>query len=281
MSVSWRIRVTCPGCKRESRVPGNFVGHAGLCPGCLDPLRVPDPGRAPASAQAALAELPAPPPSHADDLAQARWGIKVGWVEDSPQPAGSDDLPANCVACGEPLRLHARVCEHCGEFQRAEDRLAERSEGDLGAPGWRRAAALLLNLLLLAPGAGLLSAALAAFEGWAGIDRRVLLPAAALGLGWVLLVVYLQFRLLLTQRTSLGKRWLGLRLIHISGRPAETSEVLLREGMFWLLVSPLCAGLGLVIHGLSAILVLIGQPRTLHDLVAGTVVILDPQQASE
>lgn len=269
----WRIRVSCPACKRASRVPGNFVGRAGLCPGCLDPLRIPDPGKAPQAAREALAAAPSLPPQDPREVEGARWGVKVAWEElQAPRAAEASELDANCRACGEPIRALARICAHCGEFQQEGDRAEAYRGGLSAAPLWRRGAALALNLALLAPFAAALAGAYASFEGWF-VPQAALVPLALCGGVGVLILLWIQGRSLAGHSASLGKRWLGLAVISARGGRASLGDALLREVLFWVLLTPLCAGLGLVVHGLSFLLLLTGAAQGLHDLVANTLVV--------
>lgn len=278
----WRIHLSCPACKQVSRVPGNFVGRAGLCPGCLDPLRVPDPGKAPQSAREAVAALPELSAQDVSQFEGARWGVKVGWAElgaSAPREVHGelDELDAHCRACGEPIRALARVCDHCGEYQLEGDRAEAYRGGLLAAPLWRRGLALGANLVLLAPVLACLGGAYASYEG-ALLPQVALAPLALCGGIGALLLLWVQSRSLVTHSASLGKRWLGLRVVSTSGARAGLGEALLREGLFWILLTPLCAGLGLVIHGLSFLLLLTGQSQGLHDLVSSTLVVETPRE---
>lgn len=274
-SREWRIKVRCPDCKRESFVPPGFVGRVGLCPGCRDPLRVPDPGKPPKRAQAALAEL-APlelPPMDPALLEEARWAVGTAWEEVDLAPPAPKDLGAHCRSCGEPIRPRAHVCDHCGEHQ-VEGEGYEEQGGVATAAPWKRGVALAVNLLILAPGLA------CAFLGWAAWEELSWMPASSfgpavtLGGAYLLLATYLQLRFAIKHSASIGKRLVGLRVIRADGHPASLAEgILLREGLFWILLTPLCAGLGLVVHTLSALLVFSGQPRALHDMLAGTLVV--------
>ena len=271
----WRVRVRCPDCKRDTFVPPGFVGRVGLCPGCRDPVRVPDPGRPPKRGQAAVAALPPLelPPGDPALLERARWGVNAGWEEVDPAPPPADDLSASCRACGEPIRELAHVCGHCGEYQ-GEGGDPDRAGGLVAAAGWKRGLAFVINALILAPALGSAVLAWGSWEHKAWAPSEAFAPLAVLGGAGLLLVLYVQARFSAKYGASVGKRLLGLRVIRGDGAPATfLGGVLLREGLFWMLLTPFCAGLGLVVHGLSALLVLTGQPRALHDMIAGTLVV--------
>ncbi|MBL4847431.1 MAG: RDD family protein [Planctomycetes bacterium] len=273
--TQWRVRVRCPECKRDSFVPPGFVGRVGLCPGCRDPLRIPDPGRPPKRAQEAVAALPPLdlPPLEPELLERARWGVNTGWEEVDLALAPDEDLNAHCRACGEPIRERAQICAHCGEYQ-LEGGDRERAGGIVAAAGWKRGLAFLINALILSP------AVVAAVLAWGSWDQEpwapsgAFVPLAVLASVGLLVVGYVQARFSARYAASIGKKLLGLKVIRGDGQPATLlGGVLLREGLFWVLLTPLCAGLGLVVHGLSALLVLTGQPRALHDMIAGTLVV--------
>jgi len=272
----WRVRVRCPDCKRESFVPPGFVGRVGLCPGCRDPLRVPDPGRPPKRAQEAIASTPPLelPPSDPELLERARWAVGTAWEEVDLAPPPPKDTGAHCRACGEPIRPRAHVCDHCGEHQ-VEGAGYEDASGVATAAPWKRGVALVINLLILAPSLICAGVGLAAFDGSvAWIPPSSFVPALTLAGALFLLTSYLQLRFSIKHAASIGKRLVGLRVIQAGGQSAGLrTGILLREGLFWILLTPLCAGLGLVVHALSALLVFSGQPRALHDMLAGTLVV--------
>ena len=272
----WRVRVRCPDCKRESFVPPGFVGRVGLCPGCRDPLRVPDPGRPPKRAQEEITATPPLelPPCDPELLERARWAVGTSWEEVDLAPPPPKDTGAHCRACGEPIRSRAHVCDHCGEHQ-VEGAGYEDSSGVATAAPWKRGVALVINLLILAPG---LICAGVGFAAWgsslAWVPASSFVPAVIMAGVLLLFTSYLQLRFMIKHSASIGKRLVGLRVIRADGKPAGLAEgLLLREGLFWILLTPLCAGLGLVVHALSTLLVFSGQPRALHDMLAGTLVV--------
>lgn len=271
----WRIKVRCPDCKRESFVPAGFVGRVGRCPGCRDPLRVPDPGRPPKRAQEAIEALPPlelPPPDPAL-LEAARWAVGTAWEEVDLAPPPPKDTGAHCRSCGEPIRPRAHVCDHCGEHQ-VEGAGYEESSGVASAAPWKRGLAFVINLLILAPTVALGVVGYGAWETLPWAPANSFVPSVTLAGACLLVTTYLQLRFAIKHSASVGKRLVGLRVIRADGKRASLAEgLLLREGLFWILLTPLCAGLGLVVHALSALLVFSGQPRALHDMLAGTLVV--------
>ena len=97
--------------------------------------------------------------------------------------------------------------------------------------------------------------------------------AGALWLGALLLYFGVQWVLIARSGQNLGKRWVGIKIVKTDGSDVGFVDgVILREWiMLGLLV--LCSSLHLLLLLASALMLLSPQRRTLHDLLAGTVVI--------
>ena len=108
----------------------------------------------------------------------------------------------------------------------------------------------------------------------ASVDRRIaafildaILLAVTLGVGWVVWSI-----LLLKHSTSPGKKILGLKVVHASSwAPATVRQMLLRELVGKLVVSPVTAGLSDLA---SVIMILVTKKRqAVWDLLADTTVV--------
>ena len=157
------------------------------------------------------------------------------------------------------------------------------------APLSRRAAAKLVDALVLAPPAGLCAAALGAGPlGSPGISLVILVTALVLPLA----VLGYQSSLIVATGQSLGKRVLGLEIIATDGEPVDRITVALRlwlpltlllvppaiglvsEHLFsrrWMMGGWTFVGIAAAADALSALL---PDGRSLHDQLAGTSVVV-------
>ena len=144
-----------------------------------------------------------------------------------------------------------------------EARLAER--------GTRFVAALIDNILYglpILPGIILISAAPEGSSEAVGFAGMVFLGGAVITLA---ISIY-QWVLLSTEGQTLGKRWMGIRIVKIDGQPVRfASVVLVRLWVVGLIQAiPLVGPLfGLI----DALFIFSSDRRCVHDLMAGTKVI--------
>jgi uncharacterized RDD family membrane protein YckC len=107
------------------------------------------------------------------------------------------------------------------------------------------------------------------------VPRDGLLVGLGLALLWGAALLAWNLVLLRRHAQTLGKRWFGVRVLRADGkRPGLARLVLLRE------LLPIALGLvpfvGFLFGLVDAVLVFSAQRRTLHDLIAGTIVIQVP-----
>ena len=92
-------------------------------------------------------------------------------------------------------------------------------------------------------------------------------------LGAMLLFFGVQWVLIAQSGQNLGKRWVGIKIVKTDGSDVGFVDgVILRE---WILLGLFlfCGWIYLVLTLASTVMLLTPQRRTLHDLLAGTVVI--------
>lgn len=296
------VELECPHCGRLSRVIASFVGQSGNCPGCLALLEVthPDAPAEPASQPLSQGlELVAPAPR-----TQVGLPVEVARASDpDPLPAGAGHRPRHvrwvapealaqgdgagfasrtkpCLICGEQIRVLARRCDFCGEFQSEGERRAQRQTGGGSvlpvASVGKRLTAAGINLALFAVPAALVVPLVIVLDnaGRAGSVSPALAGIAAVAwLGGLLLYFGVQWVLIAQSGQNLGKRWVGIKIVKMDGSDVGFVDgVVLREWIpLGLLV--LCSSLYALLTLASTIMLLTPQRRTLHDLLAGTVVI--------
>lgn len=228
-----------------------FVGQEGLCPGCLVPVRAPDPD--------------APTPEEAEPVA---WGVEAVRVEAAPTPAVEDPASKGCPFCGERIKRAAKKCRFCGEFleESASGRWREHS-GELAPPNTRVAAKLIDVALYLPP---VLLLTLSTPTG-GGLAMLLLFGGLLLGLA---LFMY-QTALLTTSGVTLGKRRLGIKVVKQDGRPIGFADgVFLRSWLFFgVAIGATFFLLGFLVLFLDFVLLYTAERRTLHDAVASTKVV--------
>lgn len=88
----------------------------------------------------------------------------------------------------------------------------------------------------------------------------------------------IQLALLAFQQRSLGKRWMGLRIVRKDGRPAGAFRVLLvRTPVQLLNYLPV---VGPVLWIANLVLALRASPASVHDNAAGTQVVMERETVS-
>ncbi len=250
------IAFPCPHCARATRVPADFAGGRGRCPGCLEWVDAPaSPGDGAAAPDAAADETP--------------------------------DLRP-CPLCGEPIRTAARKCRHCGEFIdgggqerliRVGGRRRVAPRADLGglpfaSPGRRLAGFAVDDVLLRwVPFWTLVGLGLGGVGTFRGAGEEVFVIAAV---AWHLLQAGAQAALLTWRDQTLGKLLLGMRIVRSDdgGRPGFLRVVVLRRWLPGLVEVPALHWLALFATGFDGLFGLFGAERAaLHDLVAETRVV--------
>ena len=84
------VRITCPHCQRDLRLPEELYDGPAQCPACKGAFAVSWPAREPAAPAAAV-----------------------------PAPAQEPPALRPCVKCGELIKRIATRCPHCGIPQSA------------------------------------------------------------------------------------------------------------------------------------------------------------------
>lgn len=149
----------------------------------------------------------------------------------------------------------------------------QRSRGrrDLAGRGERLIAAL-LDSLLFAP--ALLGFAMGdALEFLVDPDQLEINPSGLLGLSltffWSVGVLVLQSYLLYTNGWTLGKRLLGIRIVHVEGGEASFFSLIVLRTLLPMLMGFCCGLLQLI----DVLMIFGDERRCLHDLIAGTIVV--------
>jgi uncharacterized RDD family membrane protein YckC len=127
----------------------------------------------------------------------------------------------------------------------------------------------LLFLPVLLPGAVIMFL-LAASDGRPA--GATIVGGAVCAMGWLGLAVY-QWSLISRSGQSLGKKWLGIRIVRIDGRPINfTSGVILRSWVPFLI--GLIPYLGMLFGLIDSLCIFSEERRCVHDGIAGTKVIV-------
>ena len=175
-------------------------------------------------------------------------------------PRGAADAPPVAIQPGDPWGAPSSSLD-----VRDPGRQDVSSDAAVGAPAgvWRRAAALVVDLVLVAV---LTRAGLWLAAGLAGLAPAFHLVAEALGLTWLYFTPVAYFVLGHgTAGQTVGKRLVGARVIDEGGAPIGYIRALGRCLATVLAALPL--GIGLVMAGVRA------DRRGLHDFLAGTRVV--------
>ncbi len=159
--------------------------------------------------------------------------------QEGPLTAATSTL--SCSSCGSALSTGARFCQNCGT----------QLTGFVYAGFWIRLLASFVDTLILGA-AGLTISVLATDLTLAPLFGVLIDPIYVIGL-WS------------TSGATLGKKFLGHRVVKASGDPLGFGDAFLRYlGYF---VSSISFGIGYLMIAFRS------DKRGLHDLIAGTVVI--------
>ncbi|MGE0709177.1 MAG: RDD family protein [Planctomycetota bacterium] len=278
------IEVRCPACGQASRVLPEFAGRAGKCPGCLELVQVERPPGPEAASDGAASDGAASDGAASDgaasDGAASDGAASCRWVEIPAAAPSASALPDKpCVSCGEAIRALARRCPFCGDYQSERERQVLRGldGGSLlpVAPLDRRIAAFLLNALCGVTPLALL------FGGTSLVAEWYVSSTQAHVLAWLVLLLgglaflALQWAMIARSGANLGMRALGIKLVRTDGSAVGLVDgVILREWTWWgPLVVLFFTGLGPLLVLASSLATLGPNRRSLHDLLAGTVVV--------
>lgn len=264
------IEFACPYCDRVTRVPATFGGKQGKCPGCQQVVEVPLPGEVAPGGPGAAPGV-APPPSNAI-------GTPVEGAE--PGPAGAGAMKP-CPFCGERILAAAKKCKYCGEFLDEAARRQRRSAGAVNLPyasrGKRFVARLLDDFVLRLPFMAIMIGGVVMAEASGRGRNNELFAIGGMLAGMLLMFLFLCFQwyLIATTGASLGKRWLGLKIVRLDGGPVGFVDgVLLRE---WVIGGMVFVGnflyLGCCVALVDGLMIFAEDRRTLHDHIASTTVI--------
>ncbi len=306
------IEFQCPYCERVSKVPRSFAGKQGKCPGCLELLEVPDvdalepsapkepepvdPGAE--TAETVIQPLPQPEDDQVDEVedpvpsgpkAGETIGTPVGGgseqqvritpdsVERSAEQDRNDRRP--CPNCGEAIKRVAKKCRFCGQFLDRELARRRRRPGigrlALASPGSRFGAWAIDFVMFWGPAIGL------GAGGGALVETN---STEAMGIVlFVLTAVHVVFLmsynwyLIATRGQTIGKRWLGLRIVKDTGAPVDfVTGVLLRSWITGVLGSFVLSWIGCMFWVIDSCMIFGQERRCLHDHIASTRVVEVP-----
>lgn len=279
------IEFACPYCETVSSVPDAYAGKRGKCHSCRKVIEVPDPaegdgpapgprpgtgrqgaGRGPAAGQAF--GDPVKPPSD----------LEAMYVRsnDAGEP-GSDTKP--CPYCGEGIKRVAKKCKYCGEFldRRLRPTGGSASRVTLASP-WTRLAAHIIDNLLYLPIVLIIAfpaGVLVVESQKGGRPNPILGLLIILGCAGLFVLTAYQWYLTATRGATLGKGWLGIKILTIHGTEVDfLTGVVMRNwviGFGQVLLGMVSMGwlLGLV----DSLMIFSADRRCLHDHIAKTQVI--------
>jgi hypothetical protein len=131
------ISVTCPGCKKSMRAPGEARGKKVRCKTCSHVFVIPVSAGQQAGSRAPAGKPGARPQSEADRIASLLPPEEVDEDGDGkPYGVSTLDLTPRCPHCANELDDGAIICLHCGyntqtrEFHRTR-RVADTTGGDI------------------------------------------------------------------------------------------------------------------------------------------------------
>lgn len=170
--------------------------------------------------------------------------------KEEPSPISSEaQAAASCPACGISLQSEAKFCSSCGHELGIEPRYAGF---------WIRLAAYMIDGVILGASIGVLMTGLNSVQG----------------LGYLALVApllyYAGFEA--THGATPGKMAFGMKVRMINGDPVTLRAGIIRYFGYWL--STLTLGIGFFMVGFTK------KKRGLHDMIAGTVVVMDRKKRS-
>jgi uncharacterized RDD family membrane protein YckC len=190
-----------------------------------------------------------------------------------------------CSICGSELQEHARFCNFCGAS------IHIRRELPRYAGFWRRALAVLIDLVLLAPAIWIFASwlirwpseedwqALDAANDWFSTDWWATYLRIQLWIAGIIDVVFCVCApyYILTESSALqgtvGKRILGLRVSDLNGKRIRLGRAIGRY--LARVLSAIPWQMGFVMAGFTP------RKRALHDFVAGTLVTMAGRQTEQ
>jgi uncharacterized RDD family membrane protein YckC len=182
------------------------------------------------------------------------------------------EVDADAVLAG--VTLTAR------EISAYDPRLDEGGGLPMAAPGARVAAAAIdLGLVAVWFPIVPLFALFVARGGWRGTLLGDEMPAGiqvllAACVGVFVVVAVVQHVFVAMTGQTIGKRMLGIRVVHATGRRATFVEAVVARWWLWGAIVLLVPGVGWIVGPLADLVLLFDRDhRTLHDLLAGTIVV--------
>lgn len=229
------IEFRCPHCGKVLRSPETKAGITANCPGCGEPVTVPDQGTATAVESPAV-----------------------------PSPAAPATHP--CPMCGETIEVRAPQCPFCGESFGAEpgSGLSEDREWEYGG-FWLRFVATFVDGIVIAIPNWLIM--------FGGMYVADILPGNGLDGAFVFIMI-LPYALSWayhagmessSYQATLGKMAVGLRVVDEDG---QRITFLRATGRYWAKM------LGMMMCYVGVVMVAFTERKQgLHDLMAGTLVV--------
>jgi predicted RNA-binding Zn-ribbon protein involved in translation (DUF1610 family) len=119
------ISFSCPNCGKKLKAPESAAGKSSKCPQCGSPVTCPEPVY-----DAELVETPAAMPGGVDPYADLDSDKPYGMVETVPAAATATEARRPCPMCGEMIIATAAKCRFCGEV--FDDTIKKLKKGGKG-----------------------------------------------------------------------------------------------------------------------------------------------------